>query len=205
MRLGLSLRPVPPYTPSMRLAIVITICVVAAVVVLAVTKGGSSDSKSAAPSQAAQQKAFEGSPPALAAVHSDASKLLGGGTSAFKQRLAELKGHPVVVNKWAAWCGPCRQEFPVFQKASVRFGKTVAFLGVDSNDNDGSAKGFLKQFPVSYPSYSDPDLKIAAFMDAVGAFPTTVIFNSQGKEVNTHLGPYTTEAALAADIRSFGK
>jgi cytochrome c biogenesis protein CcmG, thiol:disulfide interchange protein DsbE len=189
----------------MRLAIVITVGVVAAVVVLAVTKGGSSDSNSAAPSQAAQQKAFAGSPPALASVHADASKLLGGGTDAFKQRLAGLKGHLVVVNKWAAWCGPCRQEFPVFQKASVRFGKTVAFLGVDSNDNDGSAKGFLEKFPVSYPSYSDPNLKIASFRDAVGAFPTTVMFDAHGKQVNTHLGPYTTEAALASDIRHFAK
>jgi cytochrome c biogenesis protein CcmG/thiol:disulfide interchange protein DsbE len=189
----------------MRLAIVVTVVVVAAVAVLAITKGGSSDKKSAAPSQAAVQKAFAGSPPALAALHNDASKLLGGGTTAFKQRLADLRGHPVVVNKWAAWCGPCRQEFPVFQQASVRFGKRVAFIGVDSNDNDGSAKGFLSKFPVSYPSYSDPNLKIAAFMDAVGAFPTTVMFNSQGKQVNTHLGPYTSQAALAADIRRFGK
>jgi len=189
----------------MRLAIVVTVCVVAAVAVLAITKGGSSGSKSAAPSQAAQEKAFEGSPPALASIHGDAGKLLGGGTDAFKQRLATLKGHAVVVNKWAAWCGPCREEFPVFQKASVQFGRNVGFLGVDSNDNDGSAKGFLEQFPVSYPSYSDPDLKIAATMDAVGAFPTTIIFNAKGKQANTHLGPYTSVAALAADIRRFGK
>jgi thiol-disulfide isomerase/thioredoxin len=189
----------------MRLAIVVTVVIVAAVAVLAITKGGSSDKKSAAPSHAAVERAFAGSPPALAALHNDAGDLLGGGTTAFKQRLSELRGHPVVVNKWAAWCGPCRQEFPVFQQASVRFGKRVAFIGVDSNDNDGSAKGFLKKFPVSYPSYSDPNLKIAAFMDAVGAFPTTVMFDSKGKQVNTHLGPYTSEAALAADIRRFGK
>ena len=131
--------------------------------------------------------------------------MLGGGTSAFKQRLAALKGHPVVVNKWAAWCGPCRQEFPVFQKVSVQFGKRVAFLGVDSNDNDGSAKTFLKQFPVSYPSYSDPHIAIAATMNAVGAWPTTVIYNSRGKLVNTHFGPYTSAKALVADIKQYAE
>jgi cytochrome c biogenesis protein CcmG, thiol:disulfide interchange protein DsbE len=189
----------------MRLALIVTVCVVGAIVALAITKGGSSHPESAAPSKAAEAKAFEGSPPALAALHRDAGQLLGGGTDAFKQRLASLKGHPVVVNKWAAWCGPCREEFPVFQKVSVEYGKKVAFLGVDSNDNDGDAKTFLKQFPVSYPSYSDPNLKIAASMDAVGAFPTTVIYNSQGKIATTHLGPYTSPSALVADIKRYAE
>jgi cytochrome c biogenesis protein CcmG/thiol:disulfide interchange protein DsbE len=129
--------------------------------------------------------------------------LLGGGTSAFTQRLASLKGHPVVVNVWGAWCGPCRQEFPVFQKVSVDAGKRVAFLGVDVQDNDSSAKRFLKNFPVSYPSYSDPHLKIAQSLEAVGAFPTTLILDSRGKVANKHFGPYTSDAALAADIRRY--
>jgi cytochrome c biogenesis protein CcmG, thiol:disulfide interchange protein DsbE len=167
--------------------------------------GCGSHAKSSAPSKAAQDQAFEGSPPALASIHGDASRLLGGGTDAFKRRLASLRGHPVVVNKWAAWCGPCRQEFPVLQKVSVQFGKRVAFLGVDSNDNDGDAKSFLKQFPVSYPSYSDPHLGIAEAMDAVGAWPTTVIYDSRGRIASTHLGPYTKDSALVADIERYAK
>lgn len=185
----------------MRLGLIITACVVAAVVVLAITKGGNGHPKSAAPTKTAEQKAFAGSPPALASIHNDASQLLEGGTSAFKQRLASLKGHPVVVNVWGAWCGPCREEFPVFQKVSVARGREVAFLGVDAQDSDASAKRFLKQFPVSYPSYSDPNLKIADTMHAVGAFPTTVFFNAQGKQVGKHFGPYTSPVALEADIK----
>jgi thiol-disulfide isomerase/thioredoxin len=171
----------------------------------ALLAGCGSHAKSEAPSKAAEAKAFQGSPPALASVHKDASQLLDGGTAAFKARLAALKGHPVVVNKWAAWCGPCREEFPVFQKVSVQEGKRVAFLGVDSNDNDGDAKHFLKQFPVSYPSYSDPHTKIAATMDAVAAWPTTVIYNSRGKLVNTHFGPYTSASALESDIKRYAE
>lgn len=178
---------------------------IAALLLGLVIAGCGSQPKNAAPSQAAERKAFRGSPPALASLHADASKLLGGGESAFRQRLASLRGHPVVVNKWAAWCGPCRQEFPVLQRASVEFGRRVAFLGVDSNDNSGDARSFLRQFPVSYPSYSDPDLKIADFLKAVGAFPTTVILDSAGRIVNTHIGPYTSVAALAADIRRYAK
>src|ERR1051325_8602779 len=126
----------------MRVGLVITVVVVGAIVVLAITRGGGSDKKSAAPSQAAQAKAFKGSPPARASLHAQENQLLDGGTDAFKQRLAKLKGHGVVVNKWAAWCGPCRQEFPVFQKVSVQLGKKVAFLGVDAQDNSGAAKRF---------------------------------------------------------------
>ncbi len=54
-----------------------------------------------------------------------------------------LKGYPVVVNKWASWCPPCRAEFPYFQSQAIKRGKEVAFLGVDGNDNDADAKEFL--------------------------------------------------------------
>ena len=93
----------------------------------------------------------------------------------------------------------------MFQKVSVRYGKRVAFLGVDAQDNDGDAKKFLSQYPVSYPIYSDPNLKIANEMNAVGAFPTTVIYDSSGKIVQRHLGPYTKAADLLADIQRYAQ
>jgi cytochrome c biogenesis protein CcmG/thiol:disulfide interchange protein DsbE len=190
----------------MRIVWIVGICaVVAAVVVLAVTRGGSGTPKSAAVSNAQLQKAFAGSPPALASLHDQGSELLGGGKGAFGQRLSKLRGHPVVVNKWAAWCGPCRQEFPWLQQLSVKFGKRVAFLGVDSNDVSSDAKRFLKQLPVSYPSYADPDLKIAASMNAVGAFPTTIFFDSQGKLVATHIGAYQKRAQMQQDIARYAR
>ena len=71
-----------------------------------------------------------------------------------------LRGHPVVVNVWAAWCGPCRVELPVVQSASLDWGKRVAFLGVDLRDNRGSAKKLSSQIPLTYPSYEVPDGKV---------------------------------------------
>jgi cytochrome c biogenesis protein CcmG/thiol:disulfide interchange protein DsbE len=180
-------------------------CVAVAIAVLAITRGGNGTPKSAAPTDAAAQKALAGSPPALASLHDQGSQLLGGGKGAFQQQLTKLRGHPVVVNKWAAWCGPCRQEFPWFQQLSVQFGKKVAFIGVDSNDVSSDAKRFLKQLPVSYPSYEDPDLKIAASMNAVGAFPTTIFFDSQGKVVATHIGAYQKRAQMQQDIAKYAR
>ena len=72
-----------------------------------------------------------------------------------------LRGHPVVVNVWAAWCGPCRVELPVIQRASLDYGKRVAFLGVDLKDNRGAAAKLLRDIPLTYPSYEDPDGKVA--------------------------------------------
>ena len=100
------------------------------------------------------RRSFAGAPPPLAALHDQASELLDGGADAFKARLAKLRGYPVVVNKWASWCGPCRAEFPYFQRQVARStAREVAFLGVDSNDNDGDAREFLSEYPVTYPSY----------------------------------------------------
>ena len=66
-----------------------------------------------------------------------------------------------MANVWASWCGPCRLEFPILQKLSARYGKQVAFVGVNSQDSDDAASTFLEEAPVSYPSYTDPDGKIA--------------------------------------------
>lgn len=164
---------------------------------------GGSQPRSAAPGQAAQAAAFKGSPPVLASLHAQANQLLGGGTSAFRARLDALRGHPVVVNKWASWCGPCRIEFPAFQRASVRYGRQVAFVGIDGKDANGSAQAFLRRYPVSYPSYSDPGEGIARSIQAAIYFPQTVYFNRQGRMVYDHAGPYESASALESDIRRY--
>ena len=147
--------------------------------------------------------AFKGSPPSLAALHAQANDLLPGGSQAFKARLAALHGYPVVVNKWASWCGPCQSEFPVFQKVAVRFGRQIAFVGIDGKDHNAAAKGFLKKFPVTYPSYTDPGEDIARAIQAATFYPQTIYFDRQGKLVYDHAGPYVTDSALIKDIRRY--
>jgi cytochrome c biogenesis protein CcmG, thiol:disulfide interchange protein DsbE len=164
---------------------------------------GQTNPKSAAPSQAAVDKALAGSPPKLAALHAQANQLIGNTKSDFDTRLAQLRGYPVVVNKWASWCGPCRGEFPVFQRAGLTEGKKVAFLGLDGNDPDSSARKFLKQYPVTYPSYRDPDEKIAPSIQAGVAYPTTIFFNRAGKLVYSHPGPYNSVKDLITDIKRY--
>jgi cytochrome c biogenesis protein CcmG/thiol:disulfide interchange protein DsbE len=151
----------------------------------------------------AARRALAGAPAPLAALHGQANALLPGSKDDVQARIEGLKGHPVVVNKWASWCGPCRFEFPFLQATSVKYGKQVAFLGLDSGDNDGDAKAFLAQFPLTYPTYSDRKTRIAQALGAGKAYPTTIYYDAGGKVKYVHQGNYTSEQALAADIRRY--
>ncbi len=156
-----------------------------------------------APAAGTVDAAFKGSPPPLAALHAKANQLIAGGPTAFKTQLAGVKGYPVVVNKWASWCGPCQTEFPSFQQAAVKYGKQVAFIGIDGKDHDAAAAAFLKRFPVTYPSYTDPQEAIARDYQAATYFPQTLYFNRQGKIIYDHAGPYLSASALEKDVRRY--
>jgi cytochrome c biogenesis protein CcmG, thiol:disulfide interchange protein DsbE len=110
-----------------------------------------------------------------------------------------------VVNKWASWCGPCRAEFPFLRdQANKRKGKVV-FVGVNSNDNEGDASGFLADNPLPYRQFEDPKLGIAAAFNGVQAFPTTAFYDSDGKLAFVHAGAYQTEKDLAEDIDRYAR
>jgi cytochrome c biogenesis protein CcmG/thiol:disulfide interchange protein DsbE len=176
-----------------------------AVLALGLYACGSDDPESAAPEPAVSEAAFERAPGPLRALYEERNELLGGGERAFRERLEGLRGHPVVVNKWASWCGPCRAEFPFFQRQSVRRAREVAFIGVNSLDNDGSARDFLEEFPVTYPSYKDPDQKVAGVFDGVAAFPSTAFYDSRGKLQYLKQGGYPRESKLAEDIERYAR
>jgi cytochrome c biogenesis protein CcmG/thiol:disulfide interchange protein DsbE len=189
-----------------RIAIVVGALALVAVVAIGLSQaggGGGGEGKSAGGACGTVPASLAGAPKPLASLHDQGCDLLDGGPDAFKSRLASLRGHPVVVNKWASWCGPCRAEFPHFQKASSALGKKVAFLGVDSNDNYGDAAEFLARYPVSYPSYKDGSNTNAQVFNGVIAFPTTVFYDASGKLKYIHNGQYATEAALRRDIARY--
>jgi thiol-disulfide isomerase/thioredoxin len=149
------------------------------------------------------KRALAGSPPALAALHAQADQLLPGGTGAYEKRIAALKGYPVVVNIWASWCGPCRFEFPTLQKLSARYGKRVAFLGVNSQDSDGHAESFLAEAPVPYPSYTDPGKGLIESLGGLGGLPDTAFYDRDGKLLYLKQGAYSGDSELEADVRRY--
>jgi thiol-disulfide isomerase/thioredoxin len=128
-----------------------------------------------------------------------------GGRDRFESVLKREGGMPIVVNKWASWCGPCRLEFPFFRDQAKKRKGEVLFIGVNSNDNRGDAEEFLKEEPVPYKHFEDPKLEIAAAFNAVQAFPATAFYDSKGKLAFVHQGGYPNEAALAEDIDRYAR
>jgi cytochrome c biogenesis protein CcmG/thiol:disulfide interchange protein DsbE len=133
------------------------------------------------------------------------ASFLPGGRDAFEARIDKAGGKPVVVNKWASWCGPCRLEFPFFRNQAEKRSGKIVFIGVNSNDNRQAAEEFLKEEPVPFKHFEDPKLEIAAAFDAVQAFPATAFYDSKGELAFVHQGPYTTERQLAAAIDRYAR
>jgi cytochrome c biogenesis protein CcmG, thiol:disulfide interchange protein DsbE len=147
---------------------------------------------------------------ALAGCGSDeggtaSASFLPGGRDAFEARIEKERGKPIVVNKWASWCGPCRLEFPFFRSQAEKRKGEVVFLGVNSNDNRRDAEEFLKEEPVPFKHFEDPKLEIAASFNAVQAFPSTAYYDSKGELAFVHQGPYTTEEQLAEAIDRYAR
>jgi cytochrome c biogenesis protein CcmG/thiol:disulfide interchange protein DsbE len=131
--------------------------------------------------------------------------LIGGGRPAFEAFVEKQRGRPIVVNKWASWCGPCRVEFPYFRDQARKRKGEVVFIGLNSNDNYGDAREFLAESPVPYRHFKDPDLEIAAAFNAVQAFPTTAYYDRRGEVAFVHQGPYRSESDLAEDIDRYAR
>jgi cytochrome c biogenesis protein CcmG, thiol:disulfide interchange protein DsbE len=132
------------------------------------------------------------------------ASFLPGGRDAFEARV-EGAGKPVVVNKWASWCGPCRLEFPFFRSQAEKRKGEVVFIGVNSNDNRGDAEGFLDEEPVPFKHFEDPRLEIAASFNAVQAFPATAYYDRKGELAYVHQGGYSDEEGLAKDIERYAR
>ena len=99
-------------------------------------------------------------------------QLLGGGRSAFRRRLDELKGYPVVVNKWASWCAPCRTEFPFFQSQAASEGQEGRLPRAQRRRLDAiPPRSFLRASPLPFPSYVDPKEDIAKTIQRAGQLP----------------------------------
>jgi len=112
---------------------------------------------------------------------------LGGGRPV---HLAGLHGKPIVINLWASWCGPCREELPLLAKADREFGDNVQFLGIDfADDAPDAAIALAAKEGVTYPLLTDPKSSVKTGLKVIG-LPQTVFVDSRGTIVATERRAY---------------
>ena len=114
--------------------------------------------------------------------------------------LADFKGKVVILDFWATWCSPCRDEIPGFVELQKKFGdRGLVVIGV-SLDEEGTAfvQKFVKQHGISYPVVLG-NKEVAAAYDGIDALPTTFIIDRQGKVVKGHRG-FTKRTTFEAEI-----
>lgn len=133
--------------------------------------------------------------PSRSAMPSVSLECLGG--SGGRLDLAAALGSPAVVNIWASWCGPCREELPHFQRHAEAADGDVLVLGVVSNDTYPASLSLAKELNVRFPTLYDRE---GALMKMLGrtALPLTLFIDASGQLAHVYNGQPLTEAALAA-------
>lgn len=96
-------------------------------------------------------------------------------------------GRPAVVNVWASWCGPCRSEAPLLRDAWQEYGDSVLFLGVDVQDTQEGAAGFIEEFGLDFPHFFDPRRDVPAVWGGLGV-PLTYYVTPDGEILALHNG-----------------
>ncbi len=107
--------------------------------------------------------------------------------------LSELKGKTVLLNFWASWCMPCRQEAQALEQAWQNYkDKDVVFIGVNVWDEDSSALSYMEKFGGGYPHGADPREEIQVDY-GIGGVPETYFIDSSGKISDKYNGPLTKQ------------
>jgi cytochrome c biogenesis protein CcmG/thiol:disulfide interchange protein DsbE len=113
--------------------------------------------------------------------------------------LASLRGKVVVLNFWASWCEPCKDESPLFERAWQRYrDRGVVFLGVDAQDFQGDARRFVDRYDLTYPMVHDGQGSTLGRFGVTG-FPETWFLDRRGRIVEHVVGP-VEEAELEENL-----
>jgi cytochrome c biogenesis protein CcmG/thiol:disulfide interchange protein DsbE len=114
--------------------------------------------------------------------------------------LEELRGYPVVVNFWASWCVPCKEEAPAFHAVAERYAGRVVFVGMDTQDFKGAARRFLSRYDVNYVSVRDGTDHTYTQYGLTGV-PETYFIDRSGRAVEHAVGA-VSKRELEAGIRA---
>ena len=115
--------------------------------------------------------------------------------------VSALGTRPSLINIWATWCGPCREEMPLLRAGDEKYGDRVTFVGVDTKDDPRSAAAYLAELRVSYPQLRDPGGELLQDRRLPG-LPVTLLLRSDGTVQRTKVGAFDDRAELETALDS---
>jgi cytochrome c biogenesis protein CcmG/thiol:disulfide interchange protein DsbE len=115
-----------------------------------------------------------------------------------KLSLSDLKGKPVVINFWASWCPPCREEAPLLERTWRAYkDRGVVFIGIDLQDKLEHALAYIREFNVTYPNGPDPTGEISINY-GVSGLPVTFFISKNGEIVRRWVGAIERSVLISA-------
>ena len=177
--------------------------VVAAAVVIGIRQAPKPERPGRAPSAQQTAAARDRAPAALRTLYAKGDELRHLQGDEFVATVRRLRGYPVVINKWASWCKPCQEEFPMLRRMSAKYGDRVAFIGLNARDSNNKARAFLRKNPTLYPHVIDPSEQISSALRANRGFPSTIFLDRDANIVSVSIGSFPTEAKLEQAIRRY--
>ncbi|NIP38401.1 MAG: redoxin domain-containing protein [Candidatus Dadabacteria bacterium] len=120
-------------------------------------------------------------------------------------KLDDFKGKPVIINFWASWCAPCREEMPFLQKTWSKYrDKGLIFIGIDVLDDTSAAKEFLDSFNIDYLNLSDSKGKTSNQYGVI-ALPATFFIDKDGNITRQNYGPFLGDSGEKLFMKYLGE
>jgi len=122
------------------------------------------------------------------------------GLSGPSRKLSEFRGRPLIINVWASWCGPCRQEMGSLERLShSKVGKQLTMIGISTDDYPDAAKGFLLKSKTSFSHFIDHRLQLENMLGA-DRLPLTLLVDAQGRVLDKHYGAREWDSPQAVKL-----
>lgn len=117
-------------------------------------------------------------------------------------QLSDFLGKPIVINFWASWCPPCKEEMPDFNKVYGEVKDDVVFMMINATDGQREtiekAKAYLEKDGYDFPVYFDTENQNAQYTYGVSALPSTLFINKEGNIVSAYQGAINEETLIKA-------
>jgi thiol-disulfide isomerase/thioredoxin len=121
------------------------------------------------------------------------------GLSGPSRILSEFRGKPLIINVWASWCGPCRQEMGSLERLYRRGGNQFAVIGISTDDYPDAAKAFLQTYKTTFSHFIDTRLVLENMLGA-DHLPLTLLVDAQGRVLGKYYGSKEWDSPEAVEM-----